>query len=446
MTSLPRAWRTDIEDADSGSGRFSDSPPAWPTNPFRWATLALSGTALRGMCGAANLIDRIVPGAVDARGTEERMTTWLTRANWPRRSLRVALCGSGRWTREIEARSGCNAVEWIWSDNTDATEVVRGMNLDAAIAVTDSGVTIVTAEHEGRDAAWADWSATRPLSYPALFPMRLDVSSLSLGIDALGDMGLLRMLAETAAALSRSNSRLSFTDRVNGRLPMDDAELFMTMDALATALGNSSADHGAGSAHRAAARVLGAWAATCPESMLDDERRSEVAEIAAAVCRDEAESALRLAAVRFSCCNDDGGYEAIRSAVSMIPGGDEASIDHVTFVQSELEHGRPDSLTTGRLAAGIVLFGSPLTRDRLEHFRADLCDDMRFAAALVGRDQDHRLLLDIFRFMANTKQSTKRGVRAGRKPRTKPATTKKRAASKPNQTAAKHTSPKRKAA
>ncbi len=82
-----------------------------------------------------------------------------------------------------------------------------------------------------------------------------------------------------------------------------------------------------------------------------------------------------------------------------IPIADLIGADQTAFLSGELDAGLPGARTTGRIAVGVCLVAATMPMEELAFFAEDLGDDLRHAAALVGRDQDHRLILEIIRMV-----------------------------------------------
>jgi hypothetical protein len=150
------------------------------------------------------------------------------------------------------------------------------------------------------------------------------------------------------------------------------------------------------SLYAAAGRIVGSWAATA-DDRLEDDRRRRFAEAAARHAPGEAESWFRLAAVRFATLDDIGGFEALTRARDLMHATDSPSFnaDQQIFVVAELSADDGQCTTLGRVAAGIGLLLSTLAHDKLRFVADDLRDELRFSGLLVGRDQDHRLLLEV---------------------------------------------------
>ena len=400
--------------------------PTWPAGAIDRADLAINAGAILTAtrladalrwCGSA--IGLPIPDA----SIEPDVSRWHDATDWPVRPLRIGFLDPAEWSDRIAAApGGCDVELFTLPQTTNFDRACAPDRLDAAVRCVEGRVIeVVTAENAGRDAAWYDWSLDRPLSYPSVFPVRIDPARVTLAPveGTCFDAGLTRALIEAAAALSRHPSRLTLADRVAGRRP-SGASTFRPARArayrptidLATAsvrrvaalLASSSIDSAPTLTQRSAARLVGAAAATQPW-LFEQTRLSGAMETAARVSAEEPETMLRLAAVRLAQLNDAGGLDAITRADRMLRDRELLSaVDPLTFLQSELKHGTPGPATLGRLAAGICMLGSTMPADRLSYFRDDLLDDLRFAELLLGRDQDRVVLFEVFRTLARARQ------------------------------------------
>jgi hypothetical protein len=309
-------------------------------------------------------------------------------------------------------------IEWIpmTAGIEDAVDLHR-YRLDAIVRRRDTGLRIVTLEHEGRDAAWFDWASQRPLSYASVFPLRIDPAQVSLIDVEAGDVEQARLIAQVAqlaAALSRTPLRLTLSDRLFGRramagLPPASSDLRNApapadecMRILADQVASWDSTESC-SVRRAAARAASAWVATT-ESWLDVGFRRRTVEAAAMMLPTEPEVQLRLAAIRFASGDDQAGYKALCTADRLIrEQGHEQIVDHLAFLEAELELGAPGPMTLGRVAAGICLVCAGSPAERIAYIRGDLLDDIRYSSWLVGRDQDRAVLMGVFRVLEQSR-------------------------------------------
>jgi hypothetical protein len=305
-------------------------------------------------------------------------------------------------------------VEWvILSPSADDQAAIRRHNLDALLRTSGEGpghpMRVVSREYPEREAAWYDWSTPRPLTYAALFPVRVDVSRVTLeSVDLAREQqaNLLASALRAAAVLSRCPSRLRLSDHLTGRLPsarrdeavrtpnsLADRSMLELVDALVASGSDPSP------VARAAGRVVSAWLAST-EAWLDLDLRRKGVEAALSVVGEEPEILLRAAAVRLAMFEDDAAFDLFRTAERIIRSGTHPTLEeHLAFLQAELELGSPNPLTLGRVASGICLVCATSPREKVAFIRGDIMDDVRHSAWLVGRDQDRQVLREVFSLM-----------------------------------------------
>lgn len=342
---------------------------------------------------------------------ERRLGDSLDASAWPMRPIRVGIDVVPELFEALtEAPAATGApVQWVRvPSGRDDDHDLRRFHLDAIVRQQGHGpVRVATAETDGLDAAWFDWSAPRPLSYASIFPLRVDAAILHLGeIDPASrdEVTLAASLVRTIATLSRSPARLTLADRLRGRRPVCRGSLrpgraptgpsescLLELTGLITRPADRTSD-----ARRAAARVVGAWLASTDARLELDVRRRGI-DAALDILGDEPETLLRAAALRLAAGDDDAAFDAVvraDRAISSRP--DHAIHDHLAFLQAEFEMGTPGPLTLGRVGAGIVLAAASSPPDRLAYVRSDIMDDIRYSSWLVGRDQDQALLVRLF--------------------------------------------------
>lgn len=395
-----------------------------PTDGERPFATLLGRTAAATLSGAERL-DVMLAATPLRRVSFERVASLaaeraLARTSMPVRSLRIGLAVDGRWVTALVRAPRASGAEWLQlAHGEDPGEACARHGLDAVVyRGAEDRLFIATLERSGCDAAWFDWGQPRPLSYESVFPLRIDAARITLPIndETEAPIPLLVRLIESAAVLSRHPSRLTEKDRLLGRQSLGAETLsrkhrgVMNADPAADAMCRlgyamvaGATSSLPGETERAAARAVGAWAATYSGPLQENDRRS-FAEAAARILGDEPEAVLRLAAVRLGAFDDSAGIEALvradrvlRSRAASSAALPISAADPVLFVQSELEHGGYTPLTLGRVAAGICLACASSPASRLAYLRDDLMDDMRYSGWLVGRDQDRRLLLEVFR-------------------------------------------------
>ncbi len=340
---------------------------------------------------------------------------WLMRTGWPVRPLRIGLAEAGAWSDPLLATPTASDVEWYALPRDTGTDALLRFRLDAVVSRDEEGeLSVTTCENPQREAAWFDWGTDRPLSYPSVFPARIDCANISLGRVNTSELPLAQRMIEAAAVLSRVPARLTLADRVAGRLPtqgerrrasgVHPTKLLpgeQACDAIMNVLAEEAASRATSvrlkvsMVERAAARACGAWLA-CSPTLIDEAARQEWMEACARICGDEPETMLRLAAVRLASGDDEAGIDAILRADRMLRDRELLpAIDHTAFLSAELELPLATSMTVGRLAAGACVIAATLPSAHAEHVLNDLLDDARFAELLIGRDQDRTLLMRV---------------------------------------------------
>lgn len=403
--------------ATSGDNLFLG--PTWPETELGRFMVTGFGKLLASAARGTEFIRNVgleVGATVDAKNENESLSRWIDSRGWPARPLQVGIFQSGQWADDLVAANGVFRPEWSEVSRPNFTA-----NTDVLVRRTDDGGLLVTArERVGREAAWFDWGAERPFSYPAVFPTRFDASQVTIAPDALGttDALISRLLIEAAALCSRLPERLTLDDRINGRNvgwsrfakasvegePVtlrnnaDTDPLTLVIRALTEAIATADQTTRTSPAARAAARVLSAWAVTA-EGVEASLVRS-AAETAWDVNRNEVETALRVGAVRLAQLDDPAGMTALEFAATLLREKRHAfAQEQVDFVTSELKTQSDSPEGVARVCAGVVLVASAFPPEHLRHFKEDLLDDARFAGALVGQDQDTHLILQVFRML-----------------------------------------------
>jgi hypothetical protein len=381
----------------------------------------------------SNLVGRMLPRAYEAfrsgwrrlgwseAGLERAERGWcdhLDRSARRARPLNVGLDLPPSLAEALTAAPGLLPVRWVGVSCPEGAEqpVCRARVLDAVVRVCSQGaVRVTTSESPERESAWHDWARPRPLSYASAFPLRVDPTQATLcdpGEFSSHDVRLMRALVEAAAVSARTPARLTLGDRLGGRRPMtlrpgseDVIVEHAGADAALRRLAELAIDPGWSPAlARTALRVASGWLASCDHA--DAGLRRRVAEAAAQSMSDEPEALLRLAAARFATLDDAGGFEAIVTADRFLrKNRPEPILDHLAFLQSEVELGLPTPTTLGRVAAGICLVCAAAPDDRLPYIRDDVLDDLRYSGWLVGRDQDRAVLIEVFRVLERARET-----------------------------------------
>jgi len=321
------------------------------------------------------------------------------RARWPTRPLRIGLDLSDADARALTRDPPPCAVRWFRvGDAPDLMAACRRHRLDAVVSRHGGGpVRIVTNERAGRHAALLDWAAPDTPSLAAAFPHRIDTQGVTIDAPAPladPDAHAVRDLALAAAALARHPARLGLPDRLFGRRPVahHDALIHRLADRL----------DAPGPAERTIARVVSAWAVN---------RDPPLVERCAAHARTDPTVQLRLAAARFALGDDRRALDALTHADRLLRSGDPpARFDHAAFVEAELRCGDDAPITLARVAVGVCLLCAATPVDRLRFIRDDIDEEMRFAPWLVGRDQDRRLLLEVFRELERCRRADELGL------------------------------------
>ncbi len=396
--------------AESGSETTGPrrASPVTTTDSKSRVTSTLSMTPGQWWSGALNAGWRSLRRACSSLATtNERLAAierrWCARIDRRAESagpLRVGVSLPPEQAAALVAESGTLPLEWMaLPSGQGAQQALEEHHLDAVIRSAAHGPScLMTKEHPGQDGFWYDWSRARPLSYASVFGARVDPSQVTLDLEeslAAGGASVVRAVVETAAALSRTPARLSLSDRLRGRLPWSDSSEESSLLRLAETLAAPGVART--SAAQAGARAVGAWL-TSTQSPVNIETRRRLVEATSELLGEEPESLLRLAAVRFAAWDDGAALDALLRADRAIrAGGAEPVVDHLAFLQAEVELGVPDPMTLGRVAAGICLVCSSGPAERIPYIRDDISDDLRYSGWLIGRDQDRALLMEVFR-------------------------------------------------
>lgn len=344
---------------------------------------------------------------------QQKLAGRLDAGAWPTRPLRIGVRPGHELSRCVAEASGSGGVQFVVvRDAIGDRAAFAALNLDALLVAAPLGLKVLAREHKELEAGWFDWGSARPLSYPSVFPTRLDCAQATIDDGPMNeaDLVLLRAIAEAVAAFSRVRARLTPQDRWRGRKAIDERGIGdEAMERLASALQRAALGE-VRSAHRAAARVLSAWVIRDQPGALASRER-QLAELCARCAGQEAEVMLRLGAARLADMDDAGGRQALLAADRMLrtrptlPG-----MDNSAFVQAELDQGRHDPRTVGRVAAGVVLACATLPVERLVFSQGDLLEEMRFSQWLVGRDQDRSLLHHLTRELVWQRRAEQKGL------------------------------------
>lgn len=341
--------------------------------------------------------------------TKLRLSAGLDAAGSIDRPLRIGLDVPAELRRIVTSGEYQSEVSWITvSAGIDDDNDLSRHDLDALIRQPPVGDAYVVARViADRDASWYDWSTPRPLTYASVFPGSVDPERVTLSdVDWKNDTH--RTLAcralEATALMARCTHRLDLADRLAGRRPVDASRVQSIMLSLAGTL--ATIEPPATAFEQGLARAVGAYycsdAAAC-----DNETRKRLVDLSAQVLGRDPESLLRQAAVRFGDLDDDSAMDVLLEADRALRAGTHAlDVNHMAFLQSEVEHGLAGPLTLGRVAAGICLICAPAPDDQFQLLRDDVLDDLRFSGWLIGRDDDRALLIEIFRTLWRTRSGS----------------------------------------
>lgn len=322
--------------------------------------------------------------------------------------IRIGLDAGPETRRALTDQQSALKLAWATlSPSKDDQGTLRRHRMDAILSQPSSGpMRIVTVEHPEREASWYDWALPRPLTYASVFPVRVDITQLTIEEADLTDpkqATLIAALLRASAALSRTPGRLRLSDRLCGRLPTAAGSSIRTpsgpADRAMLELVEALTDSPPTNAAKAGARAVSAWLATT-DVWLDINLRRQGIENALRILGDEPEVLLRAAAIRLAMFEDDAAFAALSTAERVIRAGNHEQMgEHLAFLQAELELGLPNPLTLGRVAAGICMVCASSPRERVAFIRGDIMDDVRHSAWLVGREQDRAVLSEVFKLM-----------------------------------------------
>lgn len=308
--------------------------------------------------------------------------------------IRVGLDLPDHIAHRLMNTSGMKRIEWVplLEQGLRPQELCRVRRLDAVLHRMGDMIVATPADTGPLDPLWNDWSQPiSPITYAAVFPMRIDALRVALGDTSFSDA----VEREIAGALLEALVHLRHAPiRVRGTPPGRDDQI---MRRIASILESREQTHATWSCYRTACRLLSAWLCVRPVDWSDQETL-EAIELCARVLPGEPEVMLRLAAVRLVMGEDDNALRAITDADRLLRASHRLSHEsQLPFVQSELSIGGADSMTFGRVAAGLCLCAASLPADRLPYLRDDVLDEARFSAWLIDREDERYLLARILR-------------------------------------------------
>lgn len=383
----------------------------WPRTPLGESAMRGAGWLVKSALKSVEYLQGIgleLGIAPRAHTDEESVQHWLETHGWPSRTLQLGLIEPAGWGRDLLETQGVVRPDWIAINNEDIQTKQIPEALDGVLTCFPDGqVVFTTCEHEGREAAWYDWANERPLSFPSVFPVRIDCSQISIQAHKHGEMPdcrLTRLLIEAAALLSRHPSRLNLEDSLTGRSPAgasagsiaennsSDA-LVPVMRRMVELLGLWEADQLAAPVARMAGRVMGAWSAAAASDRVNESLRRVVSDVSSSIVQDEPETWLRAGAVRLADGDDVMGLDALERAAKLLKGKLlQSPPDQVVYILSELQTSNSNPYSIGRVAAGLVLIGSTTSPEKFVFFRDDIIDEIRLSGVLVDLEQ-HQLVL-----------------------------------------------------
>ncbi len=381
---LGRRWL--VEEGQITPGARDDSPIephiAAP-GTLTWGAMEVSSAIAGGVAAAA----ATVFGRPNAKELEDRVIAMV--GQWPARGLRIGVQGPRSLGSSMAAAIDPSLATWYAVEmKIDPVVVMRRRGFDAIVSMDFGHIVVRTPAHEGRDAAWHNWSTTRPVSFLSAFPLRIDGERFELHEEPADNAAqVLGCLVTLMAATARNQERTSLADRLRGRvmLPRIASSALRSLVQQARRYGPS---FGTDDLSRATARVLSAASASEAFEFDDGSRRS-VAELAARLAGDEPEVMLRVGAARLADMDDDSGLDALLRAERMLrdarvlPG-----VDHGAFVLAEINSGAQGPMGLGRVAAALTLTLSQVDVDEIGFIAGDVIDDLRHCEWLIGRDQD----------------------------------------------------------
>lgn len=302
---------------------------------------------------------------------------------------------------EVEAEA---SFEPVATPIRESAECVKRA-LAGAVTFTEAGQTsIVLPEHRGRDAAWSDWSQRLALSYPAVFPPRVDPARIVCGpvrIHSARESRLIARLADASSTLSQIEARTGYR-RSNEWRAVQQQNAARSMTALArTFVGDwgTTAPAAASPVCRTAARAVSAWLSMCDTGIEPQERRAWI-QTCSTFLADEPESYLRLAAAHIGAFEDDESLPSLKRAFELMRASGEVPLsDPLAFVLAEMEVGAFNSMSLGRVAAGLAIAWATTPAESLDYLRDDLIDDLQFSGRLMGREQDRAFLKHVMEHM-----------------------------------------------
>lgn len=383
----------------------------WPRTPLGESAMRGAGWLVKSALKGVEYLQGIgleLGLAPRAHTDEESVQHWLETHGWPSRRLQIGLIEPSGWGRDLLETQGVVRPDWIAINNEDLRSNEIPEALDGALTCFPDGqIVFTTCEHEGHDAAWFDWANERPLSYPSVFPVRIDCSQVSIQANKQGstpDARLTRLLIEAAALLSRHPSRINLEDSLTGRSPIgasagsiaennsSDA-LVPVMRRFVDILGVWEADQLATPVARMTGRIMGAWSAAAASDRVNESLRRVVSDVSSSIVKDEPETWLRAGAVRLADGDDVMGIDALERAANLLKGKHlQSPPDQVVYILSELQTSGSNPYSIGRVAAGLVLIGATTSTDKFAFFRDDIIDEIRMSGVLVDLEQ-HQLLL-----------------------------------------------------
>lgn len=387
----------------------------WPQDALGRAALRLASFWWRGTSFVVRVSREVMP-QLTATPVRFDADAWIARRidafGWPGRSLRVGMVDPGAWGATLMNAPGLFRVEWVELPGAGWIPAARRQLLDAVVRKDASGAMVLwSVEGGGRDAAWYDWGAGRPISFASVFPGRVDCARVTLpesaseALEAGHGGDFIRALVESAAVLSRSPARLGLRERLDGRVPIalesNAGDLVLASREASRAvmlrLGALLNDQAESWGATPAGRAVSAYAAGTDDELLPTERLSLLSS-AERVAPGELEVLLRRCAGLVSVGDYAAALPRLSHAAHQLRSHPMRSTsDQPAFVQAELETGRGTAMSLGRVAAGICLAAAQLGQKHLAYFRDDFLDDLLACPWRKERDGFVALVHDLFR-------------------------------------------------
>ena len=294
-------------------------------------------------------------------------------------------------------------VDWVRADPGLLTDGNKDAGkFDALLRRGADGRLVLFVHHDADQVLpTSDWCAQTKLSYPAVFPPRLDCARTDFALAEATDPGearLLATLALSAAVLSRMPAACGNRGVLSGSPTLPDSSLVLAsaMNLVGDALIASKQTPGCSTPPaQAAARLLSAYVSTIGRDLPSGDRE-HLASAALDMLPGAPEISLRLGAAQLAEGHvADAKSTLVRAFRTLRVSGSQCDSDPLAFVMSEAEHGSSDRTTLARICAGLALAWGTSPSQSLDYLRDDLIDDLKHAGWLAGREDDVTLLREV---------------------------------------------------